>query len=791
MESIPFQIWDAACRQDVEKWTHCWKSWPHREVFAHPNYTKLFVDGTSRALCAVLSVEGVTVLYPFIFRNLVAEPFWRPELPLAADVITPYGYGGPFVWGGQITREITASFWNAFDQWARDHNVVSEFIRFALFSDELLDYPGKVCDRYPNVVRELDLEDDELWMDFKHKVRKNIKKARRSGVQIELDPAGKKLDSFLRVYAGTMCRRSALEEYYFQRQFFESIHDGLDGQFLYFHAVYKNQIVSTELVLVSADTVYSFLGGTDHGAFDVRPNDLLKFEIIQWARRNDKKRFVLGGGAQPEDGIYQYKLAFAPSGRVLFRTGERVLREDLYAALVENRRNAAHSVDQDWNPQPEFFPRYRAQGDVRVEDDQDAGSPQQPAPVQRKPLVPAIQRSEPEPQPVRQVFLSPPHMSPRERELLLDAFDSNWIAPLGPHVDEFEREFANKIGTAHAVALSSGTAALHLSMLLAGVGQGDEVLTSSLTFAATANAITYVGAQPVFIDSDRESWNMDPELLGEELEANAKRGKLPKAVVAVDLYGQCADYDRIVKICQFYDVLLIEDAAEALGATYNGASAGTFGTLGVFSFNGNKIITTSGGGMLVTDRKDWAEKARFLATQARDPVPHYQHSEIGYNYGMSNLLAAVGRGQLSVLDTRVDQRRANFDYYRQALADLPGISFMAEISGGRSTRWLTCITVDPDRFGATADDIRLAHERQSIESRPLWKPMHLQPVFADCRIRGGAVAENLFNQGLCLPSGSNLSDNDRERVVDAVRSVCKRPTVVTRIEGESSMPSTS
>ena len=384
------------------------------------------------------------------------------------------------------------------------------------------------------------------------------------------------------------------------------------------------------------------------------------------------------------------------------------------------------------------------------------------------------------------IYLSPPHMSPRERELLLNAFDSNWIAPFGLHVDQFEKEFATKAGTAQAVALSSGTAALHLCMLLLGIERGDEVLTSTFTFAATANAITYVGAQPVFIDSDRESWNMDPDLLGEELEASAKRGKLPKAVVAVDLYGQSADYDRIVKICEFYDVPLVEDAAEALGATYNGKPAGTFGTLGVFSFNGNKIITTSSGGMLVTGRKDWAQRARALAAQARDPVPHYQHSEIGYNYGMSNLLAAVGRGQLSMLDTRVDQRRANFDYYRQALADLPGVSFMPEISGGRSTRWLTCITVDPDRFGATADDIRLAHERQSIESRPLWKPMHLQPVFADCRIRGGAVAENLFNQGLCLPSGSNLSDNDRERVVDAVRSVCKRPMVVIHVEGESS-----
>ncbi len=375
------------------------------------------------------------------------------------------------------------------------------------------------------------------------------------------------------------------------------------------------------------------------------------------------------------------------------------------------------------------------------------------------------------------VYLSPPHMSPRERELLIEAFDSNWIAPLGPHVDAFELEFANRVGAQHAVALSSGTAALHLSLIMAGVGQGDEVFTSTLTFAATANAITYVGAKPVFIDSDMANWNMDPELLGEALEASAKRGKLPQAVITVDLYGQCADYERIAKLCQFYDVPLIEDAAEALGATYRGQSAGTFGEFGVFSFNGNKIITTSGGGMLVTDRQDLAEKARFLATQARDPAPHYQHSEIGYNYRMSNLLAAVGRGQLAELGSRVEQRRANFEYYREALAEVPGIQFMPEIAGGRSTRWLTCIVIDADEFGATAEDVRLAHERENIESRPLWKPMHLQPVFADCPMIGGRVAERLFERGLCLPSGSSLTASDRQRVVEVLLSVHQRSAV--------------
>lgn len=372
---------------------------------------------------------------------------------------------------------------------------------------------------------------------------------------------------------------------------------------------------------------------------------------------------------------------------------------------------------------------------------------------------------------MRRVHLSPPQVSSAERKFLLDAFDSNWIAPLGPHVDAFEREFAAKFGFPHAVALSSGTAALHLSLLLMGVGPGDEVLTSTLTFSATANAITYVGATPVFIDSNRATWNMDPELLAEELKASLAQGRAVKAVVVVDLYGQCADYEPILKTCRFYGIPVIEDAAEALGATYRGQPAGSFGQIGCYSFNGNKIITTSGGGMLVTRRDDWAGRARFLATQARDDAPHYEHSEIGYNYRMSNLLAAVGRGQLQVLDERVRQRRANFAFYQDALKDLPGIDFMPEIAQGVSTRWLTCITVEAEQFGAGREEIRLALERENIESRPVWKPMHLQPVFRHCRVRGGGVAQDLFERGLCLPSGSGLTDEDRARVADAIRAV--------------------
>ena len=373
----------------------------------------------------------------------------------------------------------------------------------------------------------------------------------------------------------------------------------------------------------------------------------------------------------------------------------------------------------------------------------------------------------------KRIYLSPPHMSGDERELLLDAYDSNWIAPLGPHVSAFEAEFAALHGMSAAAALSSGTAALHLSLLLCGVGPGDCVITSSLTFAATANAITYVGAEPVFVDSDERSWNMDPQLLAEAIESEHHAGHRVAAVMPVDLYGQSADYDRIVPLCDQHSLPIIEDAAEALGAVYQGRRAGTFGRLGCFSFNGNKIITTSGGGMMIGSEPELIERARFLATQARDPAPHYQHSTIGYNYRMSNLLAAVGRGQLRHLEERVERRRAIFEFYRHALGDLPGIEFMPEISGGRSTRWLTCITIAAEQFGADREQVRLALEAENIEARPLWMPMLLQPVFAERRMYGGRVCERLFRDGLCLPSGSSMTEDDLARVVTVVRAAAK------------------
>ena len=378
------------------------------------------------------------------------------------------------------------------------------------------------------------------------------------------------------------------------------------------------------------------------------------------------------------------------------------------------------------------------------------------------------------------VYLSPPHLSGHELELVREAFESNWIAPLGPHVDAFERELAAACGVGHAAALSSGTAAIHLALRLLGVGQGkttDEVLCPTLTFAGTAFPVLYVGARPVFVDAHPETWTLDPALLAEELDRRARHGRRPAAVITVDLYGQSADHEPILAACAEHGVPVIEDAAEALGATYGDRPVGGFGRFGVLSFNGNKILTTSGGGALLSDDGEAIAQARKLASQAREPVPHYEHAEIGFNYRLSNLLAAVGRGQLRVLDERVAARRRNFDLYREALGGLPGVAFMPEAPYGRSNRWLTCLTIDPQAFGADREAVRLALEAEAIEARAVWKPMHLQPVFAGCATVGGPsgvqVSERLFERGLCLPSGSSLSDRDRERVIGIVRG-CRR-----------------
>jgi dTDP-4-amino-4,6-dideoxygalactose transaminase len=362
------------------------------------------------------------------------------------------------------------------------------------------------------------------------------------------------------------------------------------------------------------------------------------------------------------------------------------------------------------------------------------------------------------------ILLSPPHLGEAEFELVREAFMSNWIAPVGPHVDAFEREFCQVVGTPYAAALSSGTSALHLALRIMGIQPDDEVVCSTLTFIASANPILYLGAKPIFIDSDRASWNMDPDLLKSFLDERSRQNRLPKAVILVHLYGQSADIDPILQICRHYHIPLIEDAAEALGASYKGRSPGTVGDLGIYSFNGNKIITTSGGGMLVSRNQAWIEKARFLATQARDPAPHYQHSQMGYN-----VLAAIGRGQLQVLSDRVAARRRNFEFYEQELAHLHGLSFMPEADFGLSTRWLTCLTIEPVLFGCDRERIRQALAAENIESRPVWKPLHLQPVFSHCEFVGASVSNDLFAKGLCLPSGSAMSTEDLQRVTRIIQ----------------------
>ncbi len=403
------------------------------------------------------------------------------------------------------------------------------------------------------------------------------------------------------------------------------------------------------------------------------------------------------------------------------------------------------------------------------------------------------------------VFLSPPHMGADEQRFVQEAFESNYIAPLGPQVDAFEREFCEKTGFDYAVAVSSGTAAMHLALRILDVGPGDEVMASTLTFIGSVSPVLFLGGIPVFIDADRSSWNMDPDLLAEELEACRKRGCLPKAVIPTDLYGQCADLDRIEAVCAPLGIPVVSDAAEALGATYRGRSAGKGARAAVFSFNGNKIVTTSGGGMLAADDEGLIRTARFLSQQARDPAPHYEHTQVGYNYRMSNILAAIGRGQLRVLDERVERKRSIFDHYRGALGDLPGLEFMPEVPYGRSNRWLTAVLITPEEFGADRERVRLALEDENIESRPLWKPMHLQPVFNgnfrrkavgkqhgvgktgkaphrygstqiryQARAVGGEVSESLFERGLCLPSGTQMSEEDLARVVAIIRKAGKR-----------------
>ena len=369
------------------------------------------------------------------------------------------------------------------------------------------------------------------------------------------------------------------------------------------------------------------------------------------------------------------------------------------------------------------------------------------------------------------IYPSPPDLVGTELSALERAVAGGWVAPLGPEVDAFEVELAVATDRAHAVALSAGTAGIHLALERAGVGPGSRVLAPSLTFVASVNPVRYLGGEVVLVDSDATTWSIDPDLVAEAFDRADIEGRPYAALLTVDLYGQCVDYSTIVPLCERYGVTLIEDAAEALGSTHAGRRAGSFGHSAALSFNGNKVITTSGGGAIVTDDGDAADRARFLATQARDPAPHYEHTVMGYNYRMSNLLAAFGRSQLADLGRRVERRRRHNAFYREMLAELPGVRFMEEGPGNRTMFWLTTLTVDPTTAGVDRETIRLHLESLDIESRPVWKPMHLQPLYGDAEVIGGAVSARLFEHGLCLPSGSNLTDGERTRIAEEIRSL--------------------
>lgn len=375
------------------------------------------------------------------------------------------------------------------------------------------------------------------------------------------------------------------------------------------------------------------------------------------------------------------------------------------------------------------------------------------------------------------IYLSAPHLSGEEIKYINEAFETNWIAPIGPNIEAFEKEIANHVGVRGAVAVSSGTAAIHLALSLLDVKKGDRVFCSTLTFIASANPIIYQGAEPVFIDSEPDTWNMSPEALERALRDAFINGQLPKAVILVNIYGQSAKMEEITSLCNQYDVPIVEDAAESLGSTYKGKASGSFGKFGVYSFNGNKIITTSGGGMLISDDTEVLNKARFLATQAKDPAPHYEHSEIGFNYRLSNVLAGIGRGQLEVLEERVNAKRLIFEQYFQELKSMPGIKFMPELENTRSNRWLTVLTLDEKETGVSVTSVLEDFAKENIEARSVWKPLHLQPVYKRVKyyshLENINVAEQLFSSGICLPSGSNMTEAEQKRIITCLKESLK------------------
>jgi dTDP-4-amino-4,6-dideoxygalactose transaminase len=670
------------------------------------------------------------------------------------DATSVYGYCGPVASHEGIPEPLVRNFQGALKEALVERRVIAAFSRLhpLIVQRDLLAGLGECRASGQTVSIDLTISLEEQRMQYRRSKKSLIKKRRREGTVACLhDQEKAHWSEFVDIYEETMRRVNAAQMYFFSEDYFSELDRNLGPALQLFVAVIGDKIAAAGLFTIWDGIVQYHFGATRNEFLKLSPMTLIFDTVRLWANEIGAHAFHLGGGVgAQEDSLFWYKAGFSDR-RHDFATWRWVIMPEIYQALSDRwiRRNELQGLEPAL---AEYFPAYRCPTAPRV------------------PVIPnsaEVKNREP------RIYLSPPHMGETELELVKDAFASNWIAPLGPHVDAFEREFAAYLGVAHAAALSSGTAAIHLALRLLGLQPGEEVICSTLTFAASANPILYEGGTPLFIDSETASWNMDPTLLGEELDASAANGRLPRAVIVVDLYGQSANYEPILDVCGRYNVPIIQDSAEALGATYKGRKVGTQGRCGIFSFNGNKIITTSGGGMLVSDDPDLIERARFLAMQARDPAPHYQHSTIGFNYRMSNVLAAIGRGQLRVLGERISARRSNFERYKDALGAAPGIELMPLASYGEANYWLTCITIDPKRFGATCEDVRLALANHNIEARPIWKPLHLQPVFAHCRVRGGSVAETLFACGLCLPSGSSLTGADLDRVCAIVLATQK------------------
>jgi dTDP-4-amino-4,6-dideoxygalactose transaminase len=677
-------------------------------------------------------------------------------LPGWNDATSVYGYGGPVASHERIPEPVVRNFHAAVRAALVERRVTAAFSRLhpLIAQRDLLSGLGECRTSGQTVSIDLTMSLAEQRAQYRRSNKSLINRQRREAVlTCVYDQEKRYLSEFVSIYEETMRRVNAAHIYFFAKDYFSELARELGSMLHLFVAIIGGQAAAAGLITVCDGTVQYHLGGTRSEFLKLSPMTLIFDTVRLWASEIGARAFHLGGGVgAKEDSLFHYKIGFSDR-RHNFGTWRWVVVPEIYQELCERqaRRNELQGLEP---ASADYFPAYRCRVAPRA---------------LAKPNAADIKNTEP------RIYLSPPHLGEAELELVKDAFASNWIAPFGPHIDAFEKEFAEYLGLADGAALSSGTAALHLALRLLGLRPGDEVICSTLTFAASANPIVYEGGTPVFIDSEAASWNMDPALLREELDACAAKGRLPGAVIVVDLYGQSADYDPILDACARYEVPVIQDSAEALGATYKGRKAGAQGRCGIFSFNGNKIITTSGGGMLVSDDRALIERARFLATQARDPAPHYQHSSIGFNYRMSNVLAGIGRGQLRVLAERIAARRRNFERYQAALGAVPGIVFMPLASYGEANFWLTCITIDPKKFGATREDVQVALAAHNIEARPVWKPLHLQPVFAHCRVRGGPVAETAFARGLCLPSGSNLTDTDFDRVCAIVLDALRHP----------------